>query len=221
MRRPALLFASLLLLFATAAPNLFAQVEPGQSFTGKVVRVTDGDTYDVRRSIGGTVTVRLWGVDAPESLQPYGRTATRAARRIVGGKNVRVSVEEIGRYGRAVARLEVQGGDLSEMLVRRGLAWHYTEYAPGATELDRLQGLARRAGRGLWSRPNPVPPWQWRDRSAGGSESSVQDRDCSDFSTQPAAQRFFESEGGPRRDPHNLDGDGDGRACESLPKGRK
>ncbi len=43
------------------------------------------------------------------------------------------------------------------------------------------------------------------------------DYDCSDFSTQDEAQTFFESEGGPSDDPHNLDRDGDGVACESLP----
>lgn len=43
------------------------------------------------------------------------------------------------------------------------------------------------------------------------------DRDCSDFATQAAAQRFFLNNGGPRRDPHRLDSDGDGIACESNP----
>jgi hypothetical protein len=43
------------------------------------------------------------------------------------------------------------------------------------------------------------------------------DRDCSDFPTQAQAQSFFISEGGPGSDPHSLDADGDGRACESLP----
>ena len=43
------------------------------------------------------------------------------------------------------------------------------------------------------------------------------DYDCSDFSTQSEAQRFFESEGGPRSDYHGLDRDGDGVACETLP----
>nr|WP_240331503.1 thermonuclease family protein [Salinibacter ruber] len=82
--------------------------------------VTDGDTFDVRRSIGGTVTIRLHGVDAPESAQSYGTAATQAARRYVDGKSVRVAVEEIGRYGRAVARTEVQGADLGPMLIAAG-----------------------------------------------------------------------------------------------------
>ncbi|MEX2054024.1 MAG: excalibur calcium-binding domain-containing protein [Candidatus Colwellbacteria bacterium] len=43
------------------------------------------------------------------------------------------------------------------------------------------------------------------------------DRDCGDFSTHAEAQAFFEAEGGPTHDYHNLDRDGDGIACESLP----
>jgi len=45
----------------------------------------------------------------------------------------------------------------------------------------------------------------------------VADRDCSDFATQAAAQRFYVDHGGPRSDPHRLDADGDGVACESNP----
>jgi endonuclease YncB( thermonuclease family) len=204
---------SVLLPLLSPLPS-FAQVEPGQTFTARVTEVTDGDTYDVERSIGGTVTVRLHGVDAPESAQPYGGASTRRARQYVGGKRVRVSVEEIGAYGRAVARITVQGGDLGAMLIRDGLAWWYRQYAPNESEYQRLQAQARRAGRGLWSQANPVPPWTWRDRS---SEEPENDRNCSDFQTQPQAQWFFELH--QPGDPHNLDGNGDGVACESLPGG--
>ncbi|WP_207209539.1 excalibur calcium-binding domain-containing protein [Frigidibacter mobilis] len=40
------------------------------------------------------------------------------------------------------------------------------------------------------------------------------DRNCSDFVSAAEAQRFFIANGGPTRDPHRLDGDGDGNACE-------
>jgi endonuclease YncB( thermonuclease family) len=162
-------FLAALLLVAVPAPNAAqaqrgdALVEPGQTFTARALEVTDGDTYDVRRSLGGEVTIRLHGVDAPpESAQPYGTAATRAARRYVGGKDVRVAVEEIGRYGRAVARIEARGGDLGALLIGDGLAWHYREYAPNETEYARLQKQARGASRGLWSQASPVPPWAWR-----------------------------------------------------------
>lgn len=207
-----LLFLSLLVFLSIPAT---AQVEPGQSYNGRVVEVTDGDTYDIRTSTSGEITVRLWGVDAPETSQSYGSVATNAARWYVGGKNVRMSVQDLDRYGRAVARIEVGGGDLSAMLVRNGLAWHYDEYAPNATELSRLERQARNADRGHWSQANPTPPWEWRDRSSG--EQQVKDKDCSDFETQPEAHAFFKTH--QPGDPHNLDGNGDGEACESLPGG--
>ena len=43
------------------------------------------------------------------------------------------------------------------------------------------------------------------------------DRNCSDFDTWEEAQDFFLSEGGPENDPHRLDRNNDGIACESLP----
>ena len=43
------------------------------------------------------------------------------------------------------------------------------------------------------------------------------DRDCGNFDTWVQAQEFYEDSGGPDRDPHRLDRDRDGIACESLP----
>jgi endonuclease YncB( thermonuclease family) len=215
MQRIATLVALVVLFAPVSVPA--QSVEPEQSFSGKVVEVTDGDTFDVRRSIGGTVTVRLWGIDAPEFDRSYGVEARDMAVQQVYRKTVGVRVEDIDRYGRAVGLVNIRGGDLGQMLVRRGLAWHYQEYAPNATELRRLQRQARNANRGLWSRSSPVPPWKWRNRTSGPGETTVEDRDCSDFETQPEAQRFFERH--QPGDPHGLDGNSDGQACESLPGG--
>lgn len=46
---------------------------------------------------------------------------------------------------------------------------------------------------------------------------AVVDKDCGDFDTQKKAQLFFLDKGGPQSDPHALDADGDGVACESNP----
>ncbi len=57
--------------------------------------------------------------------------------------------------------------------------------------------------------------------ACGGSDLKYDpegpDRNCSDFDTQQEAQAFYEAAGGPEKDPHRLDGDGDGIACQSLP----
>lgn len=44
----------------------------------------------------------------------------------------------------------------------------------------------------------------------------VKDKDCKDFKSQKQAQKFYKKHD-PKNDPHNLDGDNDGKACESLP----
>ncbi|AUR05120.1 hypothetical protein PhaeoP72_03183 [Phaeobacter inhibens] len=48
----------------------------------------------------------------------------------------------------------------------------------------------------------------------GRHEASRDLKNCGDFPSSAQAQKFFLSEGGPVSDPHNLDGDGDGLACE-------
>lgn len=45
---------------------------------------------------------------------------------------------------------------------------------------------------------------------------AIVDKNCSDFKTQVEAQTFYERQGGPIIDPHDLDRDNDGVACESL-----
>ena len=71
-----------------------------------------------------------------------------------------------------------------------------------------------------------TPPWDWRAESAsakpGGeraiaprsSSRAIRDRDCGDFSTWEEAQAFFKRAG--PGDPHRLDRDRDGIACETL-----
>ncbi len=48
------------------------------------------------------------------------------------------------------------------------------------------------------------------------ASATAGDKDCSDFSTWRQAQNFYKNHGGPRYDPHRLDADRDGIACESL-----
>ena len=54
------------------------------------------------------------------------------------------------------------GRNLSQELVKAGLAWHDEQYAPHDTVLQQLQAEAQAAKRGLWSDPRPTPPWEWR-----------------------------------------------------------
>ena len=61
--------------------------------------------------------------------------------------------------------------------------------------------------------PSPTPPTPMTSLPP----CSYTDCNCSHFTTQSEAQKFFVAAGGPHSDPHQLDGDNDGLACESLP----
>lgn len=134
----------------------------GTTFSGKCVGVTDGDTIRVMYE-GREVKVRLYGVDAPEKRQPYGAAAKKFASGMVFGKPVVVSVRDRDRYGRSVGWVKTAGGEVLNLaLVRAGLAWWYRDYAPNDHDIAEAQRQARRAGLGLWSQRNPVPPWEYR-----------------------------------------------------------
>ena len=62
----------------------------------------------------------------------------------------------------------------------------------------------------------PTPATGPTPEPSPSHEETFVDLDCSDFSEWREAQSFFESQGGPDEDPHGLDGDGDGIACQSL-----
>jgi len=70
------------------------------------------------------------------------------------------------RGGRTLADvLLTDGTNVNYQLVKDSWCWWYRKYAPGNTELERLEAEAREAKIGLWADPQPVPPWEWRKRS--------------------------------------------------------
>ena len=219
MHKQAYYITIFLFIFVLLPSLLFA-------WTGKVVHIRDGDTIEVLRG-GKEVAIRLYGIDTPESAQPYGGKAERFVSRLVdkGGHIVEVDAIDQDRYGRVVGLVYVDGDGecVNEELVRSGHAWVYDRYCKirDCNAWDRLEARAKKQDIGLWSRSNPVPPWDWRRGVRGGQQETSSgskqagDKDCSDFRTQAAAQRFFDSQG--PGDPHRLDGDGDGEACEGLP----
>ncbi len=157
-----LLVPALLLISLTVSAGILTA--QSLSLEGEVVHVADGDTLDVRRDGGEELTIRLDGVDCPESNQPYGDRAEAFLRARVLGEQVRVEIVDKDRYGRYIGIIEISrnGRELNSALVDAGLAWWYRRYAPDKQHLERLEDEARRAGKGLWSQENPIAPWDWR-----------------------------------------------------------
>ena len=129
---------------------------------GHVVKVTDGDTLQVRIRGVGVRYVRLVGIDTPEvhgSVECGGRQASRRMRRLapVGSRVVLVSdpsQDRRDRYGRLLRYVERRGKDLGRAQVDRGLAKVYVYDRPfrRTSGYRAVQRDARRDGRGSWGR---------------------------------------------------------------------
>ena len=139
-------------------------------FTGRVVGVADGDTLTVL--VGSRqVRVRLWGIDAPERKQPWSSRSRDALVARAMHRDAIVATRGTDGYGRTLARVAVDGVDLGEAQVRDGMAWVYRRYTKDRP-MFAIEDEARAARRGLWSLPDPEPPWAWRAREARTSDAS-------------------------------------------------
>ena len=135
-----------------------------ESLTGKVVRVSDGDTFTLLVKGNRQVKVRMYGIDAPEMKgnQPYCRKAKDFLAELIAGKTVKVEVQSTDRYGRKVGITRLADGtDVNRQMIKNGLAWHYSYYDNSA-DYAKAEKEARAAKRGLWKDKNPVNPYQWR-----------------------------------------------------------
>lgn len=160
------LFRFFLCIFLVSSSLLNAE-----TIIGKCVGVTDGDTATVLVNGNRQVKVRFWGIDAPESSQDFGKRSKKKLSSLIYGKKVKVDIAKMDRYGRAVSKVYVGGVYINLEMVKSGLAWHYVQYAPKDTDLANAEKRARASKVGLWSHPNPTPPWEWRKKGKKSATS--------------------------------------------------
>lgn len=137
-------------------------------FFAKVIVVLDGDTVMALRECGHTpcahgkpLRIRLADIDAPEKGQPGGLDARSALVAMVLKRDIRVRVRGTDIYGRLVAFLQEGRVNVNRRMLQLGMAWEYS-WRHRNREYIALQDEARRARRGLWREPDPMPPWKWR-----------------------------------------------------------
>ena len=130
--------------------------------TGKVVKVVDGDTFDLMSD--KKIRIRMFGIDSPERGQSFSVKAKEFTAGLIAGKEITVTIINKDRYGRFVCDVYLDNGtSVNAEIVKAGYAWHFTRYS-NDDELARLQEEARASKRGLWQDSNPVPPWEFRRR---------------------------------------------------------
>jgi endonuclease YncB( thermonuclease family) len=136
--------------------------DAGELISGKVVKVLDGDTYDLLLEDMTTVRVRMDGIDAPESGMPFSNKAKQYLGELCKNQTVRISSDNKDRYGRIVSFSYLEDGrELSREMLKAGYAWHYKQYNKDR-ELAELEKEARAAKRGLWQDKNPMATWEVR-----------------------------------------------------------
>jgi len=115
---------------------------------GRVVRVIDGDTFDLDQDI----RIRLAGAQAPE--YPKGCLAAQAKERLeelLLGKQVEIEVIEEDNFGRQVGFVRKDKLLIDQVLVEEGLAQAAGEQSRYGPDLLTAQETAKKAKRGVWS----------------------------------------------------------------------
>lgn len=201
-----------------------------QSFSGPA-RAVDGDTL----ALAGE-RVRLFGIDAPESMQTCDRGGTAWAcgqdakallATMIEGKDVTCTARERDDYGRIVATCRAGESDLSGVMAREGFAVALPQFTTDYLGLEaraKQYKLAlwgsnfanpadfRRANPKLFAKPAPRPAVRTSTRSASQQVASASwaFRNCGEARAAGAAPLY---RGRPGYGAH-MDGDGDGVACE-------
>lgn len=132
-----------------------------------VVGVSDGDTVTALTHDNTQLKVRLSGIDAPESRQPFGQRSKQNLSDLVYAKEVDLSCNKVDRYKRHICLIRVDGKEANLEQIKAGLAWRYKAYEKEQEASERHlyrveQEKAQNASMGLWREPNPIPPWDWR-----------------------------------------------------------
>lgn len=192
---PAVLALAAALVASSAAPFALVAQSPrsaakhATTFRARVANVIDGDTLRVIDASGTESIVRVEGIDCPESGQPFGGVARRFVRAQAFDRDVDVRVVSRDAHHRLIARVSVNGQDLSTQLLRAGLAWHYTEYSHDAA-LAAAERDARQAKRGLWSESAAMPPWVWRRVARAKTASGAPDVESGPFFANTSSRVF-------------------------------
>src|ERR1035438_2695269 len=105
MRRSRMIFSvAFLFLCLLALPG----TGRAETFTGRVVRVLDGDTVSVLTPEKEEVRVRLAEIDAPEKNQPFGMNSKKMLSDLIFGKDVSVVKIDTDFHGDVLPKDQVR-----------------------------------------------------------------------------------------------------------------
>jgi endonuclease YncB( thermonuclease family) len=131
------IYLSLIGLFIvpSVADLINAAMKPVQAAEGscRILRVVDGDTVTLMCGEEGMQSARLLGFDTPEKFSPRCTAEFVAAERagwalrtmIQKADRLSLTREGVDQYGRALVRLELDGQDVADRMIREGHGRRY------------------------------------------------------------------------------------------------
>jgi endonuclease YncB( thermonuclease family) len=154
------LFISLVLFASTT-------ISAGPLTPGLVVAISDGDTITLLTEDKQQLKIRLVGIDTPEKKQAFGTKARDHLASRIFKQDVEVDLRKKDQYGRHLGVIYIGGVDINQSMIQDGYAWFYKHYAKEQPKEEALRYAkaeqdARAKQKGLWTDPNPVPPWEFR-----------------------------------------------------------
>ncbi|MEK7156549.1 MAG: thermonuclease family protein [Patescibacteria group bacterium] len=131
--------------------------------THSVLKVIDGDTISIIKE-GRPVTLRLIGLDTPETVDPrrpvqcFGKAASDKAKGLLAGKTVLLEFDATqgmyDKYGRTLAYIFLSDGTLfNRYMIAEGYGHEYTYNLPYKyqNEFKEAERRAREEKKGLWA----------------------------------------------------------------------
>ena len=128
------------------------------ALSGKVVSIHDGDTITILQE-KQQIKVRLFGIDAPELKQPYGKKSKQFLANLIAGEVVEVEENGKDRYKRTIGTVYLGSTDINAQMVANGYAWAYRKFSKKYTAQE---SKAKSQRLGLWRDKEPTPPWVFR-----------------------------------------------------------
>lgn len=147
---------------ASATPNSTNIANVAQKYT--VVKVSDGDTIRVKLGEEKEQTVRLLGVDTPETVDPrktvqcFGKEASAFVKQQLEGKEVTLELDstqgDVDKYNRMLRYVYLTDGTFFNLkLLQEGYATEYTYQKPYKFQkgFKAAELAAKEEGKGFWN----------------------------------------------------------------------
>lgn len=145
----------------TSATSQQAAGKPPAVVEGLVTQVPLGDSLWFTPTDKPAVLLQLTDVDAPEPCQVYGEESRRALTELALNRRATARMQGRDPQGRMLARVNIDGLDLSQRMVEEGHVWSTrTKWDRGP--LVKEERMARALNRGLHAAAKPMMPKDFR-----------------------------------------------------------